>query len=630
MAKNSITDYSKTAASNTDIQSVDIAEGCLPSGINNAIREIMADLAAMNDGTVTLTSPAFAAATITGNLTVDTNTLYVDSTNNLVGIGTSSPSSIGGSSKLVVNQGADGNSVFVRGGGTRQVQLGTTSTTGYINTDNTSGLTLDVNGSERMRIDSSGNVGIGTTSPSANLGFAIGNDIKISQVAGVAHQAGNAGSIGLTISDGGNHSGIFVNNSHDGTYSDQFITFKTAEGGVSASTERMRIDSSGNVGIGTSSPNGKLHVVNQTDIAMSNSADGQFIIEGNGYSGAIALNATGMQIYQNSSARSLIFGNNETEQMRIDSSGNLGVGTSSPSATLDVVGSSQVRQQYTGASNGFQIGQFNSSGDASINNQANANLLLATNNTERMRIDSSGHIQVGKTSGSFADVGVRLLNNGQVEATVAGSDVVNINRLNNDGTLVRFFQNTVVEGSISVSGTTVSYNGGHLARWSQLTDGTKDETIVKGTVMTNLDQMAVWSHDAVQSQDAVYDEDGNVVTEAVEAKDAYTEDNEQLNCMAVSSVEGDANVAGVFVNWDNDDDEFNDMNIAMTGDMVIRIAQGATVTRGDLLMSAGDGTAKPQDDDIVRSKTIAKVTSTNVSHTYNDGSYCVPCVLMAC
>ena len=37
-----------------------------------------------------------------------------------------------------------------------------------------------------------------------------------------------------------------------------------------------------------------------------------------------------------------------------------------------------------------------------------------------------------------------------------------------------------------------------------------------------------------------------------------------------------------------------------------------------------------QDDDIIRSKTIAKVTSTNVSCTYDDGSYCVPCVLMAC
>jgi len=49
----------------------------------------------------------------------------------------------------------------------------------------------------------------------------------------------------------------------------------------------------------------------------------------------------------------------------------------------------------------------------------------------------------------------------------------------------------------------------------------------------------------------------------------------------------------------------------------------------DLLMSAGDGTAKPQGDDIVRSKTVAKVTSTHVSHTYPDGSYAVPCVVMA-
>ena len=81
-----------------------------------------------------------------------------------------------------------------------------------------------------------------------------------------------------------------------------------------------------------------------------------------------------------------------------------------------------------------------------------------------------------------------------------------------------------------------------------------------------------------------------------------------------------------FVNWDDDDD----MNVAMTGDMIIRIAQGTTVQRGDLLMSAGDGTAKPQGDDIVRSKTIAKVTSTHVTCTYDDGSYCVPCVLMAC
>lgn len=58
MAKNSITDYSGTSSNNSDVQSVDISEGCSPSGINNAIREVMADLADVNDGTVALTSPS--------------------------------------------------------------------------------------------------------------------------------------------------------------------------------------------------------------------------------------------------------------------------------------------------------------------------------------------------------------------------------------------------------------------------------------------------------------------------------------------------------------------------------------------------------------------------------------------
>ena len=107
--------------------------------------------------------------------------------------------------------------------------------------------------------------------------------------------------------------------------------------------------------------------------------------------------------------------------------------------------------------------------------------------------------------------------------------------------------------------------------------------------------------------------------------------NEQLNKMKISDVEGDPNVAGVFVSWDNDDQTYtDDMNVAMTGDMIIRIAQGVVVQKGDLLMSAGDGTAKPQGDDIRRSKTVAKVTSNHVTCTYADGSYCVPCVLMAC
>ncbi len=177
-----------------------------------------------------------------------------------------------------------------------------------------------------------------------------------------------------------------------------------------------------------------------------------------------------------------------------------------------------------------------------------------------------------------------------------------VNRRTDDGNLIEFYQADTLEGAISVSGTTVTYGGGHLARWSQLPNEEDPSDLLKGTVMSNLDEMCEWGE----------------------------EDNEQLNKTKVSDVEGDPNVAGVFVSTSISDDGPLDFFVAMTGDMIIRIAEGVTVERGDLLMSAGDGTAKPQDDDIIRSKTIAKVTSTNVSCTYDDGSYCVPCVLTAC
>ena len=198
-------------------------------------------------------------------------------------------------------------------------------------------------------------------------------------------------------------------------------------------------------------------------------------------------------------------------------------------------------------------------------------------------------------------------NSANVGITSNDTSPIYINRNNADGDLIRFYTTGTQQGSISVSGSTVSYNGGHLSRWSQLLDNSKDDTILKGTVMSNLDDMCVWE------------------------KDGVVANNEQLNKMKVSDLEGDINVAGVFVNWTMDEQYgVDDMNVAMTGDMIIRIAEGVVVQKGDLLMSAGDGTAKPQGDDIRRSKTVAKVTSNYVTCTYADGSYCVPCVLMAC
>ena len=382
--------------------------------------------------------------------------------------------------------------------------------------------------------------------------------------------------------------------SHDGTSDDEKgeLIFKTNDGSDGASpTERIRIDSLGHVGVNTSSPdansfgagNGILTVASDTGSAKT-------------------------------AMINLVGDGNDTDATRVASLFFNDASATGAGATIAGIEAYRASNHAT---------------DPGADLIFNTNIGSTGGYAERMRILGNGVTLVGKSADDNTSSGATFSTGGNAFIR-SGAGVASFNRTSSDGTIISIQQAGTTEGTISVSGSTVSYNGGHLARWSQLTDGSKDTSIVKGTVMTNLDKMAVWSHDAVEAQDAVVGDDGNLVSRAVDARDAYTEDNEQLNCMAVSSVEGDSNVAGVFVNWDDDDDEFNDMNVAMTGDMVIRIAKGVTITRGDLLMSAGDGTAKPQGDDIVRSKTIAKVTSTNVSHTYDDESYLVPCVLMAC
>jgi hypothetical protein len=338
----------------------------------------------------------------------------------------------------------------------------------------------------------------------------------------------------------------------------------------------------------------------------------------------------------------------DTNTLKVDSANNrVGIGTVSGANTLHVEESTTgTAVRIAKGGNYIDIGGSGSGtqyvkgfeGAVSFGNVYAGNTTFLTGDTERGRFDSSGNFMIGTTGStpvqsntaggfSYRPAAQLEINGNNTQAALIGRTT--------DGEIIGFYSAAAKEGSISVSGTTVSYNGGHLARWSQLADNTKDTSIVKGTVMTNLDQMAVWHHEA---QPATYYEEGDELPEGVSVGDektpavaAYDEENEQLNCMAVSGVEGDVNVAGVFVNWDDDDKDYTaDMNVGMTGDMVIRIAQGTTVERGDLLMSAGDGTAKPQGDDIVRSKTIAKVTSTTKSHTYDDGSYLMPCVLMAC
>ncbi len=442
------------------------------------------------------------------------------------------------------------------------------------------------------------------------------------------------------------------------------LTFWTTADGASAPTERMRIDRDGNVGIGGTPTvfTGQNHLSIHSPGSSTNVAGIDLYVSGTRESGMISYPSIGesLRIFGNT-ARALTIHNNGSERMRIDSSGKLLVGTSTSvgngiiqaEATSDSVvhvrrnttaltsgPALQLRRSYGTALNSFtavpnngncgyvqflgsdgsadsivaQISAFADGASSLASGDTPGRLVFSTtadgssSPTERMRITSSNFVNIG-TQGTdiiwnqTSVKGVTLGAVGVIQAARDSDQLMLLNRITNDGVLVTFAQDGVVEGNISVSGTTVSYNGAHLSRWSQLPGGATREEILRGTVLSNIDEMCAWGD----------------------------EDNEQLNRMKVSDVEGDRNVSGVFQAWDDDDDIYtDDFYCAMTGDFIIRIAQGVTVERGDLLMSAGDGTAKPQDDDIVRSKTIAKVTSTHVTCTYDDGSYCVPCVLMAC
>lgn len=373
------------------------------------------------------------------------------------------------------------------------------------------------------------------------------------------------------------------------------VTGTITSDGLTVDTSTLYVDATNNrVGIGTVSP------VERLDVAQGLARFANNITPTTESDGAAYFGKIGDQAFV-SNTGGFAVRDSGTNRLVVDTSGNVGIGVSSPSSQLHIYGSgvnTRLRVENTTGSNVLDV--YAEDGGNSTLNYSSV-FTLSESGTERMRIDSSGNVLVGKTSSSSLLEGAQNNANGSIFSTVDGTTALVINRLTSDGTLVSFRQDGTQEGTIAVSGTTVSYNGGHLSRWSQMADGSRPD-LLKGTVMSNLDQMANWDGEA----------------------------NEQLNCTEVSTVEGDANVAGVFVAWDSEDDGYNDILLAMTGDMVIRIAGGTTVQRGDLLMSAGDGTAKPQGDDIVRSKTIAKVTSTNVSHTYEDGSYAVPCVLMAC
>jgi hypothetical protein len=264
---------------------------------------------------------------------------------------------------------------------------------------------------ERMRIDTSGNVGVGTTTMYGKFNSIPKSTFNAQGTtwaeAALSTQSSYGG--GLSMIDGS--AGYLLH------VQDSGATFVIRQGTVGAvSAERMRIDSNGNILVNTTTSS--YSSANRGNITIGGTASAILGFQKSGVAkGYVYLDGSDQFQLWNESATSMIFGTNALERMRIDASGNVGIGTTSPAYLLNVSKNGSggdlaqfVRITDTNTSN--SVGPLHLTIGAANHFAVSPGMVLAGTNSialavgdgsdlasqRKLTIDSSGNVGIGTNS----------------------------------------------------------------------------------------------------------------------------------------------------------------------------------------------------------------------------------------